>query len=411
MKAKRFLGLEKPRSYNESLAFAGKAVNLMSGYYSYKKLLGFDVYQNIPYWENMYYENDEYATACNIIATMIGGSGWQYEAENDILQKRWNEWKIQIDLDTQMLKLLTTKMALGNSLAIIAKGDPALGLPHVFLQHIHPYQSYPVYDSIGVVKAWNIYADTYGVGTPKGVIHTMDMLHFTNSLYGKNTMGLALGQQVYIRLARKRKVELICSLISQNMAAPLKHVKVNLETYERKKPDADTPSPAKKRIDDTTEYVTRRVNAEEEFVFDVLVTEDDIEIITIEAGVDLSSVISFLKHDQNLVNSALSVPPVFKAMPDDSNRATSWNELLAFALWLKQHWMRDTLQMQKKLVPQVLGVPNPGGKFIYQPIITKDRADELRAYGAILIAGGFETAEHFRSVAGIAEESASDQQG
>ena len=385
----KMTSLLKLQGQESEPGFGASAVNLMSGLASFTKILGFDVYANMPFWENMWYGNDEYSTACNTISTLEAACSyrWQPEDKGSTQGEDWEQWKVDVDFNSQMVQSLSTKYALGNSLAVVAKGDKKLKQPDWVIQHIHPYQAWPVFSETGWIEYWKIYADMYKTGNEIARVHATDMMHFTNSMFAKNKLGLALGQQVYTRLKRKREIEMVCSLISKNMAVPMKHITVDITGYSKKKPAGGGDSEAQKKVAGAHNAFSRRVNIEKEFIWDVVTTDNKIEAKVIKAEVDLSSVVEFLKHDQELVDSALLVPPVFKARPDNSNRATSFNELLAFSVYIQQHWMRDVLVLQKKLLPKVLNDPQPKGRFVFDPIIKEDEIKKLEAATKAFMAG------------------------
>lgn len=360
-------------------------INLYTGINKVRQMLGFDVYNQYPYWINQFYENDEYAVACEMIATMLGASSWKWVAQNknDNRQSTWDEWRVKAKLDTVMHTLNMNKFGLGNAQAVVAAGLPKLKQPDTVLQVMSPNLVYPIWHETGEIEAWKVYADRVKTGKVLAVVHANNMLHTPNTLFMNNKLGLALGQQLYLRLERKRRVEAVCSIIGENMAAPTTHVKVDLSELDYDVPE-DAPegtiSEAQAKVNEAAEAFQARVNSKDGIIYNVVVTDNIIEADVLDPKVDLDSVVKFLEHDQMLIDSALMVPPVFKGRPDSSNRATSFTELVAFAVWLKQHWMRTVQELEAKVLPEILQTPNiPPGKFEYDPIIKEDEIKRLLA--------------------------------
>jgi len=131
--------------------------------------------------------------------------------------------------------------------------------------------------------------------------------------------------------------------MAYRMSHPLIHAKVEHPT----------------RIKDVEQILQNRVktnynatNVEDYItVVNQIVTDKLVDIEVLESKLDLKGLVEVIQYLQKQIDKALKVPKVFYGEPEGSNRATSFNQLKVFSLFLQS--LRATVkeELEAKLFP------------------------------------------------------------
>ena len=103
-------------------------------------------------------------------------------------------------------------------------------------------------------------------------------------------------------------------------------------------------------------------------ILNQIVTDEGVTLDVLDSKLNLSGLIDIIQHLQNQIDKALKVPRVFYGEPEGSNRATSYNQLKTFSLFLDS--IRSTVkeELENKLFPLL----NVDVEIVFDEIVIED---------------------------------------
>ena len=293
------------------------------------------VVQNYQAYEEIYFTSVDVSTAIDLIAhfavTEFNFSG----SEQDV--RKAEEFAKEIKLRTRLINDVRTMLIYGNSYEYLPDGENG-----VEMQYLNPKRV-----RVKVNEFGDIIAYVYSAGNEQKELPPDRVLHFVYGRIGNSPYGYSLIHQVYNLLKLKQKLEILSAIMAYRMSHPLIHVKV--ENSMRIK---DVEDVLKTRVQMNPEAT----NVEDYIkVLNNIVTDKGVEIDAIESKLDLKGLVEIIQYLQRQIDKALKVPRVFYGEPEGSNRATSFNQLKTFSLFLQS--LRATIkeELEAKLFP-LLGI-------------------------------------------------------
>ena len=103
-----------------------------------------------------------------------------------------------------------------------------------------------------------------------------------------------------------------------------------------------------------TNYTATRVE-DQIAIVNQIVTDTAVELQVLDSKLDLPGLVEMIRYLQSQIDKALKVPRVFYGEPEGSNRATSYNQLKTFSLFLNSIRSQVKEELEAKLFP-LLGV-------------------------------------------------------
>lgn len=289
------------------------------------------VLRNYDAYEELYFTNVDVATAVDLLAHFTVAGGVEFVGDEKDVEKA-RDFARKVGLRSCLLNDVRTMLIYGNCYEFIARNNGEL-----MLQHLNPKKVKVRLDEYGEIVSY-----VYGVAGNDVELDPGAVMHFAYGRIGNSPYGYSLVHQAYATIQHKQKIEKVAAILAHRMSHPLLHGRV--------------PDPRKiKELQDVLEERVREMPDREIEILNQIVTTSDVEISVLSSQLDVQGVVSVLEFLQDQVDKALKVPRVFMGLPEGSNRATSYNQLKAFSLFINS--LRDVIaeELERKLFP-ALGV-------------------------------------------------------
>lgn len=285
------------------------------------------VVQNYDAYEEAYFKSVDVSTAIDLIAHYAITDFSFAGPEKDI--KKAEEFAKKVGLRSRLINDVRTMLIYGNGYEFIARDADGYTL-----QYLNPKKVTVKVDKYGAIKAY-----TYSVGAQQD-LDPERVMHFAYGRLGNSPYGYSLVHQVYETIVLKQKIERVASVLAHRMSHPLIHAKVKNPMRIN-----DVANALKERIQEDS------TTAEGLKILNEIVTDDAVDINVLGSQLDITGIVKVLEYLQNQVDKALKVPKVFYGEPEGSNRATSYNQLKTFSLFLNSLRSVVTEELEKKLFP------------------------------------------------------------
>lgn len=329
---------------------------------------GFDPRANYDKYEQLYYTSPDVSAAIDLIASIAIGPGYFFESDDDTAVQVCGEWGKKSSLKNILINCIKTHCVFGDSYALITLDEST----SIGLQVLHPRKVKPKTDTYGVVKnyLYDPNASFINTGTfmPKpdntqtrGLsesteIDPSNMLHFRFNQIADNIYGISLLHPAYNNIELKKRIELTTAFMAHRDAHRLLHAKVTVDpTRENVKNPTSGKTFGQEKIEAVNSLLKGRVQEKSDGTWEVsnnIITDQTVELKDLASSA-VTGIDAIIAHLQTQTTKALKVPDVFLGVPEGSNRAVSYNQLKAFALFIQS--IQDTFaeEIQRKLIPQL----------------------------------------------------------
>jgi len=312
---------------------------------------GFDPSVNYEEYEKLYYTSPDAEAAISVIASFAVGGGIEFVSNDENAAEKCNEFASVVGLQNILQNDIKTHLIFGNAYNLIAEGENDFGLE---LQVLHPRDVKIKTDKYGRIESY-LY-DIYGVFGDKAIqIEPENMLHFRFNQIANNVYGLSMLHSAYNTINLKKKIELTTAVLAHRDAHRLLHAQVDITGLEAKNPKTGKTY-AEEKIDAVNALLKNRVKEQDDGTYKIsnnIVTDHTVKLNDLSASHDFSGVAKILEHLQKQTVKALKVPEVFLGIPEGSNRATSYNQLRAFILFIRSIQNHFAEELKRKLIPQL----------------------------------------------------------
>lgn len=288
------------------------------------------VVNNYMAYEEAYFTSVDVATAIDLIAHFTVTEYQFTGSEEDV--RRAEDFANRIKLQTRLINDIRTMLIYGNSYEYIADGEP------VELQYLNPNRVRVKVDEYGDVVAYE-----YTAGGEITELPVERVMHFAYGRIGNSPYGYSLIHQAYNLLKLKQKLELMAAILAYKMGHPLLHARV--------RNPAMIPE-VEKVLQNRVQTNYSATNVEDQIaIVNQIVTDEAVDLQVINGQLDLNGLVEMINYLQRQIDKALKVPRVFYGEPEGSNRATSYNQLKTFSLFLRS--LRSTIkeELEAKLFP------------------------------------------------------------
>lgn len=286
------------------------------------------VLSNYSEYEKLYFTSVDVSTAIDLIAhyamTEISFTG------SDSAVKQAKQFAREVNLRSRLINDLRMMLIYGNAYEYIA-GDGS----EMVLQSLNPKKVAIKIDRYGEIQAY-----TYQPGTSVD-LPPERVIHFAYGRIGNSPYGYSLVHQVYDAIRLKQAIERVAAVLAYRMSHPLVHGRA---------------SPGK--IKDLKQVLENRISEDRSTVEKLrianhIVTDKDAEITVLSSQLDVSGIVRVLEYLQNQVDKALKVPRIFYGEPEGSNRASSYNQIRIFRLFLDSLRSVVKEELESKLFPLI----------------------------------------------------------
>lgn len=293
------------------------------------------VLSNYAAYEEAYFTSVDVSTAIDLIAHFAVTEYQFVGPESDV--RKAEQFAQQIKLQTRLINDVRTMLIYGNSYEYLA--DSEIGIE---MQYLNPKRVRVKVDEYGELQAYE-----YSTGAEQVDLPVERVLHFAYGRIGNSPYGYSLIHQVYNLLKLKQKLELMAAILAYKMGHPMLHAKVSnpamIDQVERV---------LQNRVQ--TNYTATRVE-DQIAIVNQIVTDTAVELQVLDSKLDLPGLVEMIRYLQSQIDKALKVPRVFYGEPEGSNRATSYNQLKTFSLFLNSIRSQVKEELEAKLFP-LLGV-------------------------------------------------------
>ncbi|AIY89909.1 phage portal protein [Geoglobus acetivorans] len=285
-------------------------------------------YQN---YEEAYFTSVDISTAIDLIAHFAVTEFQFSGSEQDV--KKAEMFAREMKLRTRLINDIRTMLIYGNAYEYLA--DSEIGIE---MQFLNPKNVKVRIDEYGDVVAY-----VYSVAGEENDLQPERVLHFAYGRIGNSPYGYSLVHQVYNLLKLKQKLELMAAILAYKMGHPLLHAKV--------KNPAMIPE-VEKVLQNRVQTNYDATNVEDQIaIVNQIVTDDAVDLNAISSQLDLKGLVEMIQYLQGQIDKALKVPRVFYGEPEGSNRATSYNQLKTFSLFLQSLRSAIKEELEAKLFP------------------------------------------------------------
>ena len=298
-----------------------------------------NVLQNYQAYEEAYFTSVDVSTAIDLIAH-FAVTEFSFSGPSEGV-KRAEEFAQKINLRTRLINDVRTMLIYGNAYEYVVEDE---------LQYLNPKNVSVRVDEYGDVVAY-----VYRIGGEEKELPPERVLHFTYGRIGNSPYGYSLIHQVYNLVKLKQKLELMAAILAYKMGHPLLHARVSNPAMI---PDVERVLQSRVQ----TNYYAQNV---EDYITVVnqIVTDDAVDLNVLESKIDIHGLVEMIQYLQNQIDKALKVPRVFYGEPEGSNRATSYNQLKTFSLFLQS--LRSTVK--EELEAKLLDV-----EIVFDEIVVED---------------------------------------
>ena len=320
-----------------------------------------------PYYnklEKLYLTNADYAAPISVIVSLLFRMGFKFKSNDEKMIQKFEEWAEATDFYEKLKRTVTNMLVFGNGYMLITK-YPGEGF--INLQELHPRWVYARTDEFGRVIGWEIrgyYNDKEMIVKPEDIIVLKEVG------IGVGPYGIPLGLPAYDIIKQKEKLEKIAYIMAHRASHGLLHVTFDSEGLSR----AVDPNTGLSEVEEyqmaLSKAFSERVRERPDGTVEIsnnIVTEDRVKTNEITIKNDLSGVAEIINILKLKIRAQERTPSIFLGDPVGTNRATSYNEIVAFAAYLKSLWQHINTQLQK-----LLKVLNIDGRFVYDEVIRDD---------------------------------------
>ena len=316
---------------------------------------------NYSTYENLYLYYSDVATAIDTIAAYAVGGG--YNINGDISDKVKGDvitWLNEQGFTRIILNVVKSMLIYGDAYILISDKQNGQGYE---LQVLDPNKTYININLYGEVIDY-VFSPLGAIWQPGNnnseFIHLPPdrVLHFSyGNVISKSPYGSSLLRSVKELLDTKINLEKIASTMAWRMTHPLIHAKVG---------DEQNP-PTLSDILNIEGLLKNRVR-EDGTIANNITTSYTVDIKSIPSNPDLNGLTTVLNHIQEQVDKALKVPKILMGQPEGSNRATSYNQLKGFIIFLEhiRNIIKD--EINAKLIPLIA----PGAIIEFNEVLKED---------------------------------------
>ncbi len=352
--------------------------------------LSTDITRNWNTYEKLYLEYTDTQAHLDIITALVVGNGFRFVGDERGV-KLCEEFAKQVNLHQVLENCVLTCLIFGNSYAVIVRDDNNLPTVEnnfgISLFVPHPQKMKIIVNKYGDVDYYWYDPNANFVGEPEYKLDPRFVMHFKLKNYADKPYGLSLLHSAYSVLKIKKLIEQMSAVMAFRSSHGLLWAKVELT----EKDNAVNPETGRTFAEEKLEQIARvlsnrvkesgdKITIANNFVFD-----QTVELKNLAVQNDFTGVSKVLEHLQNQVDRALKVPRVFLGEPEGSNRATSYNQLLVFKLFIESIQRKFEAEINRKLMPLIAD----GVEFRFNPPLKEDiselvdQATKLYQYGII----------------------------
>jgi HK97 family phage portal protein len=352
--------------------------------------LSTDITKNWDTYEKLYLEYTDTQAHLDIITALVVGNGFRFVGDEQGV-KLCEEFAKQVNLHQVLENCVLTCLIFGNSYAVIVRDDDCLPTVEnnfgISLFVPHPRKMRIIVNKYGEIDYYWYDPNANFVGEPEYKLDPRFVMHFKLKNYADKPYGLSLLHSAYSMLKIKKLIEQMSAVMAFRSSHGLLWAKVELTDRDYMVNPETGKTFAEEKIEEVARTLSNRVKESGDtititnnFVFD-----QTVELKNLAVQNDFTSVSKVLEHLQNQVDRALKVPKVFLGEPEGSNRATSYNQLLVFKLFIESIQRKFESEINRKLIPLIAS----GVEFKFNPPLKEDiselvdQATKLYQYGII----------------------------
>jgi len=289
------------------------------------------VLNNYQVYEEAYFTSVDVSTSIDLIAHFAVTDFLFSGSEQDV--RKAEIFAKEMKLKTRLINDIRTMLIYGNAYEYLA--DSEIGIE---MQYLNPKNVRVKIDEYGELIGY-----IYQVFGEETELPAERVLHFAYGKIGNSPYGYSLIHQVYNLLKLKQKLELMAAILAYKMGHPLIHAKVKNSMMI---PEVEKVLQNRVQTNYNASYVEDQIA-----IVNQIVTDDAVDINAISNQLDLKGLVEMINYLQGQIDKALKVPRVFYGEPEGSNRATSYNQLKTFSLFLQS--LRSTIkeELEAKLFP------------------------------------------------------------
>lgn len=332
---------------------------------------------NYTTYEYLYKNYAEVQAAIDMIAAYAVGGGYEVVGD-DTAQEKVKEFFNKNKGISLFMNIVKTMLIYGDAYILISNGEKG----ELLLQILDPKKVYIGLDDYGNIIEY-YYSPTQSFylsrGKPSGDYYTLpveNVLHFSYNKIGNSPYGVSILKSIKSILDTKINLEKIAATMAWYMTHPLIHAKVG---------DEQNP-PTLQDIMNVQGLLKKRVRSDGTIANNIT-TSYTVDIKTIEGKPDLQGIATIINMLKVQIEKALKVPKILMSEPEGSNRATSYNQLRGFIIFLDHIRRIVEDEVSDKLMPEIA----PGARIKFKEVLREDEklyadiATELYHEGIITV--------------------------
>ncbi|MHC1599283.1 MAG: phage portal protein, partial [Candidatus Methanospirareceae archaeon] len=341
-------------------------------------------------YEELYLNYTDVQAHLDVITALTVGNGFNFVGDDKDAVEICESFAKQINLHQILENCVLTCLIFGNSYAVIVRDEDSLPSREnsfgIDLFIPHPKKIRILLNEYGEIERY-WYDPTASFVKQKYLIDPQYVLHFKLKSYADKPYGLSLLHSAYDTLRLKSKIEQMAAVMAYRSSHGLLWVKVNLTEEDERIDPATGKTIAELKLEQVANALSNRVYESDTIrIVNNLVFDQNVELKNLAVQNDFSGVAKVLEQLQKQVDRALKVPRVFLGDPEGSNRATSFNQLLVFKLFIESIQRKFESEINKKLIPLIT---DADVRFKFNPPLKEDlselvdQATKLYQYGVI----------------------------
>lgn len=344
-------------------------------------------------WEHFFDTNLWHATIVEVMRDFLIGQGFALSNTTPEQVKRWETWKRESQFDEVMGVLLIDLFRVGNLAANLFRETS--NVMDLRLQPIPVRGLQPVFDEAQTsIVGWNYippdHRNSFDPWNSQGMrsshlqpqpIDPEDLLHVAINKVPGVVFGRAVNYQAFGEYAGLKDLHRVAGVLAARQTSRFILWSVDTEGLSPQHIDDDTDatkrkdSPALQMMKAVRAAVQNRVRINQETgetrIVDNVILDKRVTGTDLTGQPELAGLAETINTFKASVNMKARIPPVFLATPDDSNRATSYNELIVFVLMMKSFFRPIASELERVVLPEL----NLQGEIVPQEeIIQEDDA-------------------------------------
>lgn len=350
------------------------------------------------HWQHIFETNPFHSTVIEVMRDLLIGQGFDLTKAPNGHPERWETWMRDANFIEDASMILESLFKMGSAAALMVRGPDiaGTGVMDLRLQVLSVRGLFPVWnedrsDWIGFNYWPQDHRSEFEMKVGHGFfIPREDLLFWTVNRQPGMVLGRAINYQALNEYIGLKDLHRVLGVIASRQTHRFVHWSVdtkNLTEINEKDntdPDVRKDSPADQRLKAVRAVVEDRViisaDGETEVV-DNIITDDRVTANDLTGTADLAGMVAGIDAMKNAVDRKARIPPVFLANPGDSNRATSYNELIVFTVMMKGHTRNFFRPLEAQLMPEL----RLGGELIAEEeIIQEDEAVKAEMVRTIL---------------------------